>query len=404
MEAVEALHGRARTRSAVLVVVSVLALALNLRMSIASVGPVLPAILRDLHAGLIFGSLLTTAPVVMMGLAAPLSSRVAGRIGMEWLLAWSLALITVGTLARVWATSAALLLCSAIVIGGGISAGNTMLPAVVRTYFPRQTALMTGVCIVGINVGASFAALGTPRIETALSTSWPAALAAWGAVGGIAGILWLGLAVRHGTRPRSVPHALPWRFKRAWLMTLFFGLQSMIYYAIFAWLAPLYEEHGWVKEQAGLLLSAFAMSQIIGVMLASAQVQRTGSLSTACRATASITMVGLVLIAVTPLSWPWVWVALLGLGTGGIFPLSMLLPISATTSVADARRWTAMMLYCGYIIGASGPFFVAVLRSTSGSFLSAYLALACACLVLLAVTPRVAGSPLVSSPTGTHGT
>lgn len=397
MAAPAATRTSAQVTSSALLIVSVLALALNLRMGIAAVGPVLPAIVHDLRSGLIYGSLLTTVPVVMMGITAPLSSRIAARIGIEWLLAASLALIAVATLARMWSTTALSLLCTAVAIGAGIAAGNTLLPAVVRTYFPRHTALMTGVSIVGINIGAGTAALGTPRLEGALSASWSGALASWALIALVGGVLWLAIAARIGTRPRVLAGALPWRTGRAWLMTLFFGLQSMVYYAVFAWLAPLYEEQGWSKDRAGLLLFVFSIFQIVGVMLASLHVQRTGARAMACRITAATTLAGLVLLATTPLSAPWLWVALLGLGTGGIFPLSMLLPIAATSTVADARRWTALMLCCGYILGAAGPFVVAALRSASGAFAAPYLALAGACAALFAIARFVTGSRLTSA-------
>ncbi len=66
-----------------LLVPAIFILALNLRMGIASVGPVLPQVVHDLGTTLVYASLLTTAPVVMMGLASPLSARVGARLGLE---------------------------------------------------------------------------------------------------------------------------------------------------------------------------------------------------------------------------------------------------------------------------------------------------------------------------------
>lgn len=393
-----------RVTSAVLLLgASVTMLALNLRIGITAVGPVLPAIVHDLGTGLVYGSLLTTLPVVMMGVAAPLSAHLAARVGVERLVTASLFLIGLATLARVWSASPIPLLATALAVGAGIAVGNTMLPALVRTYFAEHAALVTGVYIVAINVGAGAAALGTPRLESALRITWPGALALWSAVALAAAILWLGVSVRMGTRPRSFGGALPWRARRAWLMMLFFGVQSMVFYAVFAWLAPLYEERGWTGDRAGLLLSFFSVCQVAGTIAVSLWVQRTKSLAAASRLTIATIMLGLVLVALTPASLPWLWVALLGLGSGGIFPVSLLLPLIATTSADEARRWTALMLCYGYLLGAAGPFVVAVVRSATGSFTPAYLTLAAASGSLLALTPLVTRSTgnFTSSPADT---
>ncbi len=157
-------EGRKRVISPLLAAAAMLLLALNLRLGISSIGPVLPQILHDLGATVVFGSLLTTVPVVMMGLASPLSGRLADRFGVEWTVIAALLVIGVATFVRLWAVTQWLLVLSALVLGIGIAAGNTMLPAIVRRYFPVHVALMTGLYTAGINVGAAGAALVTPQL------------------------------------------------------------------------------------------------------------------------------------------------------------------------------------------------------------------------------------------------
>jgi CP family cyanate transporter-like MFS transporter len=162
------------------------------------------------------------------------------------------------------------------------------------------------------------------------------------------------------------------RSANAWLVALFFGLQSMVYYGVLAWLAPLYEDRGWSKPEAGLLLALFTASQIVGSMTASVAVERTGRLVAGLRITALATALGLFLVALTPMSAPWLWATVLGLGAGGIFTLALTVPLAVTATVDEARRLTATTLCYGYLLAATGPFVVSVLRSLSGSFTLAF--------------------------------
>ena len=129
---------------AALLVSAIFVLAVNLRMGIASVGPVLPQLVHDLDVTLVYASFLTAVPVVMRGIASPFGARLGARFGLERTVVGAIAIVGVATAVRYWATSAIMLVLSAALLGCGIAAGNTMLPAVVRRYFPAHGALMTG--------------------------------------------------------------------------------------------------------------------------------------------------------------------------------------------------------------------------------------------------------------------
>lgn len=371
---------------------AIFVLALNLRMGIASVGPVLPQVVHDLDVTLVYASFLTTVPVVMMGIASPLSARLGARFGLERTVVGAIAIVGVATAVRYWATSPITLVVSAVLLGCGVAAGNTMLPAVVRRYFPAHGALLTGIYTVGINMGAGLAAFGTPRLAQSLSSTWRGALAIWAGMAVVALLLWLLVASRAPRHPVALRVYMPRRTRQTWIAACLFGLQSIVYYGILAWLAPLYEERGWSKVQAGLLLSFFTAMQVVGALSASLLVQRSGRLVDGLRITAAVSALGLVLVAVSPLSFPWVWIIVLGVGAGGIFPLTLTVPLVTTSSVDEARSLTASMLFYGYLLGATGPFAVSILRSVSGGFTVPFVMLAVlALLALLLARPVVHG-------------
>lgn len=378
---------------AALLAPAIFVLALNLRMGIASVGPVLPQVVHDLGVTLVYGSLLTTVPVVMMGIASPFSARVAARFGLERTVVAAITIVCVATGARYWATSPVTLVVSAALLGCGIAAGNTMLPAVVRRYFPAHGALMTGVYAVGINAGAGIAAFGTPRLAQSFSSTWRGALAIWAGLAVVALVMWLVVASRAPRQSVAIRVPMPRPSRHAWMAASLFGLQSVVYYGILAWLAPLYEERGWSKVQAGLLLSFFTAMQMVGAVTASLLVQRSGRLIDGLRVTAAVSVAGLLLIAFTPMSLPWLWIIVLGVGAGGIFPLTLTVPLAITSSVDEARSLTASMLFYGYLLGATGPFAVGLLRSVSGGFEAPLVLLATLAVLALSLAGPVAKGP-----------
>jgi CP family cyanate transporter-like MFS transporter len=322
-------------------IAALLVVAMNLRPSLASVGPVLPAILQDLGAGAVFGGLLTTVPVLCMGALAPLSLRVAAAFGAERTVLLSVALIGVATLARLWTPVPAALLATSFGAGVGIAVAGTILPALAKTYFPGRVTLVTGLYAVGINVGAGLAAIGTAPIAQAMGGSWRTGLAAWSVLAVVAIGLWLPLAARRHGQIDDAPTRLPLRNWHAWTVTAFFAAQSFVYYGLLTWLATVYEELGWSRTEAGVLLAFFTLMQMLGALVMSAGAQRSGNTGAWIRLTAVLNVAGLLLIATLPGRAPWLWVTILGLGVGGIFPLSLALPLLSTRTEEDARAWTS---------------------------------------------------------------
>jgi CP family cyanate transporter-like MFS transporter len=133
--------------------------------------------------------------------------------------------------------------------------------------------------------------------------------------------------------------------------------------------------------------------QMVGAVTASLLVQRSGRLIAGLRVTAAVSAAGLLLIAFTPMSWPWLWIIVLGVGAGGIFPLTLTVPLAITSSVDEARSLTASMLFYGYLLGATGPFAVSLLRSASGGFTAPLVLLAILAVLALSLAGPVAKGP-----------
>ncbi|MFS2055739.1 MFS transporter, partial [Variovorax sp. CT11-76] len=132
---------------------SVVLIAFNLRPVFASLSVVLPEIVRATGLSATAASLLTTLPVLCLGLFAPLAPGLGRRFGTERTLLGCMALILVGTLLRGTGNVPLLFLASAIA-GSGIAVANVLLSGLVKRDFAGQAALMMGLYTMAVRPAA----------------------------------------------------------------------------------------------------------------------------------------------------------------------------------------------------------------------------------------------------------
>ncbi|SNT12740.1 MFS transporter, CP family, cyanate transporter [Asanoa hainanensis] len=355
---------------------AVLLAAVNLRPVIASVPPIVDAVRGSLGLSASAAGVLTAVPVVCMGLFAPAAAWAAGRWGTGRTMALALALLTVATAVRPLAGTG-LLYGATVLVGVAIAVGGALMPALVRDRFPDRVGPVTGLYTTALISGALIGSGGTEPLRDFLGGSWRSALALWALPAGLAlAVCWL--VVRPAVAPRGVAVAVgsdwsPWRDRDAWMVTLYMGGQSLLYYAPLAWLAARYTELGWSAARAGGLLALFSATQVVSALVAPALARRDPRPAIVV---ALLLAIGcLVLIGVSPLSAPALWAALLGLGVGANFSLALTVVGQVAPTPADTPRASGMAFFVGYLLASLGPVAVGFLHDLTGGFRVPYLAL-----------------------------
>jgi MFS transporter, CP family, cyanate transporter len=380
--------GEARPTGGARQVAVLVLVACNLRPPIASVPPVLSDVQRDLGLSATVAGLLTALPVLCMGLFAPLAARLAGRLGVERVVAAALAVLGAGTLARAVGGGPAPLYLATFLAGVGIAVAGALLPGIVKAGFPGgRAATVTGLYTTGLVGGAMAAAALTVPLANLLGGSWRLALAAWALPAAVALAVWAPLAARArpagGERRRA--GRLPWRSALAWRVTLYTGLQSLLFYAALTWLSPLYQARGWSGERAGLLLAVFSLAQLVSTLGLPVLADRTGDRRPWIALSAGCCTAGLLALAVAPLAAPWLVAAVIGFGVGGQFAFALTLLVDAAADPAASRRLSGMAFLVGYLLAAAGPAAVGGLYDVTGGFTVPFLALTGLGLVTLAL-------------------
>ncbi|RUS42866.1 CynX/NimT family MFS transporter [Cohnella sp. AR92] len=344
---------------------------LNLRPAISSISPVLEGIRSDLGMNAFLASLLTAIPVLCMGCLSPLSVRLSRLMGMERSIAWSLVLIGGGTLLRLFASSTALLLLTALLTGVGVAIMGPLLSGFIKKHFARSTPLMIALYAMALSLGATLGASLSAPLDTAWH-SWQSALAFW-AVLALAAIPVWGRAARESSHAspeegteRSPESKMPWTNKKAWLLTVHFGFMALVFYSLLGWLPPIMESEGFSNLEAGMLLTLFSAVQIPSGMVLQMLLGRYPSRLFWLLASSSLQLIGLVLLLYAAL--PWLAAPLCGFSSGMLFALGTMLPIEAASNPREAASWAAMTQSVGYLIAALGPLLVGWINDATHEF------------------------------------
>lgn len=84
------------------------------------------------------------------------------------------------------------------------------------------------------------------------------------------------------------------------------------------------------------------------------------------------------------------WVALIGLGLGSCFSLSLTLTLEHLKTPAEAGSLASFVQGIGFIITGIVPYITGWLRDVSGDFQASWMLLTCTVLAMLLVTARFA--------------
>jgi CP family cyanate transporter-like MFS transporter len=361
-------HVRAITRPAVLLMLGIVLVALNLRPSMAAVGPLLSAIRGDIELSFSLASLLTMLPVMAMGLAMFFGIKVSQRLGEQRTVVLSLLIIGLATASRLFLDSAAELILSAVIAGVGIALIQALMPALIKSRFRDNVALCMGLYVTSIMGGAAIAASFAPLVM-ARTGSWRMGLAIWAVLALVALLFWIAQpAQRPELESKPSSNASFFGNSRAWLLAIFFGLGTASYTCVLAWLAPYYVEKGWSEQNAGLLLGFLTAMEVISGLVTPAIANRSRDRRLVLVVLLVLIMVGFCGLILSPQHLSLLWPCLLGLGIGGLFPMSLIVSMDHLDSPQRSGGLTAFVQGIGYLIAGLSPLIAGMIRDQLGSF------------------------------------
>ena len=358
-------------RDLVLIAVSLVLVAVNLRTTVVSLPPLLGAIRADIPMTGAVAGLLTAMPVLCMAWLAPWASRIAGRFGYPTTILAAVVLIAIGNGARGLSGSALALIAATFIAGAGVSIAGVVVPAVVKDVFRGHQGAATGGFAVAMMLGAAMSATFSAPLAT-LVGSWRGSLAFWAIPALAAAVVWAAadrhLAARSGPVSGSVRAALPWRSRPVWILAGFMSVQAALAYSYIGWMAPAYVAQGWTPVAAGALLGVNNLAQLVAALTLPALADRVPHFRALLVSAVSLTVIGAVWLWALPMLAPWVAVSVLGLGLGAGFSLGLTRMVHYAADARASSRLTAVVFLVSYTVAAIAPIGVGVLHDATGGF------------------------------------
>jgi len=154
-----------------LLIMGLVLVAMNLRPALSSLSPLLSDVSASLGLSAAKAGLLTTLPVLCLGLFAPLAPILARRFGAERVVLGILLTLAGGILLRSSFGEAGLF-AGSLIAGASIGIIGVLLPGIVKRDFAKQAGTMTGVYTMALCLGAALAAGATVPLSQYFDNSW----------------------------------------------------------------------------------------------------------------------------------------------------------------------------------------------------------------------------------------
>ena len=234
----------------------ILAVTLEMRGPITSVGPLANLLTTELSLTANQYGLVASLPIIAFGLFSFIAPVAVRRFSLISAVSLFLISLAIGGFLRSIPDYGPLL-AGTFMVGTGIAALNVLMPVVIKTWFTTGVRRLLGIYTGFVGLSGAIGALSAyPLASMTDLTQAPFIL--WALFGIVVLVAWIGLthAARSSAQPLLRASGL-YRHPGAWAMTGVMGLQSLLIYTVAAWLPPYLESQGVSATMAGTALALY---------------------------------------------------------------------------------------------------------------------------------------------------
>ena len=383
----------ARSLERALLIVGVAALGFNLRGAITSLPPVFPELQDSLRLSAATISVLAATPVICFGVVSGFAASLSRRLGEERVLLAALIALAAGLVLR-GAAPGAMLFPGTVLASAAIAVMNVLLSSLIKRRWPRarrfpdrplhhravrrrdhriagQRAAVERYGRLGrAHPRLAGRARGAGRLDVAAAAAArrPGAGVIRPAAPSGRGLSRPGASrVRAGASARPPPVAV-YRYALAWQVTVFMGVQSLLYYAALSWLPTILRDRGASAATAGGLLALMGVGNLAVSLVVPIAAQRMRAQYMLVVPTVLAMTAGLAGAVYAPLGSAVIWVLILGAGQNAALSLAIFFTMARAPHPAAAASLSSFAQAVGYLLASTGPLAVGLLHSATGSW------------------------------------
>ncbi len=344
-----------------------------MRVPISGVGPLVTQISESLSLSASTAGMLTTIPLLIFALVAPLVSHLTLVIPSRVQISACVIFLATGILLRSYLGLWGLFLGTALV-GIGIGTLNVILPLFVKTNFVGRIGVVMASYTATMTLFSAIASGSVSTLSSVLG-NWSHALGIFAILPILAFLVWI--FVSRGIQDPSIiqeeEQSNPPLFCRTnWYAAAFFGLQSFLYFGIIAWLPSILAVFIQSDGQIAIMMFVMQLASLLTNFAMPPAIQRgTAKRRSVLGMCCAITYLSGSILVLLSLTLHWLaWPAILTLGLAGGMSISYILTFIsiAVPSRKGTARLSAFTQCVGYLIAAPGPFLIGALTDLTGEF------------------------------------
>lgn len=332
----------------------------NLRAPITAVSPILDEIKSVLKIDNFQASLLISIPLIVFAACSILVSKAVQKINIRHGIIYSLLILIIGLYIRIYG-NVTTLYAGSLLMGLGICIGNVLTPAYIKDIFPHKIGLMTGLFSVSMSLVAAFASGLSIAIGKWSNAGWKGSLGIW-IIGGILALFIIlvdTLKNKTSTQPQTnhVNHVQfnIFRSKQAWNISIFMGIQSLVYYCLVALLPTLLIDYGMTKTEAGWVFSVLQLAMLPAMLFSPVLATKMNNPKVMIYITSVLYILGISMFIFFKAKYSYISAILIGIAGGFAFSLSILFFSLRSKTMAGTIKISGMAQSIGYLIAAFGP-------------------------------------------------
>ncbi|EON79122.1 Cyanate transport system protein [Lunatimonas lonarensis] len=337
--------------------VGIILVASTLRPTITSVGPLIPMIRSDLGLSNGLAGFLTTLPLITFATFSLFSASIGRFLGYARAILVGMVLLAIGLMIRVLGGSFLLFLGTGLT-GVGIVICNVLLIPLVKVRMPGKVGKITGVYATVMTMVAAIASAVTVPLAVDLGLNWRGSLLFWIVLLIIAIICWIPQVMPDKTSRADDTTVHPvnvWKSKLAWQVSLFMGVQSLLFFTLVAWLPDLFISRGVSPINAGFIMSLMQLSALIGTFLAPIIAVKFNEQSHMILGLAACYLLGYGSLFSGDLLWNISGICLAGLCMGASLSMAYTLISLRSGDDRTTAALSGMAQSTGYYLAALGP-------------------------------------------------
>ena len=264
-----------------------------------------------------------------------------------------------------------------------------------------KVGVMTGVFSVAMNFIAASASGLSISLGQWTGMGWKGSLGIWSLWGAIALVanIFETVISRNKTNTTTAKKEMKkesfnvFRSKMAWSISVFMGIQSLVYYCLVALLPTILVEYGMKEAETGFVFSVLQLAMLPIMFISPIIATKMKDQKIMIYLTGALMFAGILMLAVLKTQYIYATAIVIGMASGFAFSLSILFFSLKSRTMDGTIKISGKAQSIGYLIAAFGPPIFGMLHDWTTSWTSSFYFLM-VMIVIMTIFGRKAAQPL----------